>query len=431
MKTGCSSDDAAPNGPASLSSLAKHNGPVPSIFQLPIELVTRIFQFTLPSVDMLEYWGPQLLSYIRTLYTIRFIAKRSQEIVDGTPAFWKYVVSTRPPHVNETTIARSKNGPLTVIYSFGVMHDGSPQPSAEDFLSSLAHTFPRWSAYCGPVVSGYFHMPAAQLQTIALRLGKRSIGPLDLLGGSAKHLRHVDLYCIPVRWRTGLFAQLNVLKLVQMSLGEFKLTTTYLLEILRASPDLEHLELGEMDGLIDHPPSSPVITHTRLRCINIYHCDHSFSGAILRLIQAPSCTKFYVDEVLANGEEEHSTFLNEDLQNFKKVLLAIHLHNKSSKIILDGEVFGWNSLAKNFAEHLPKSNVWLCCSSFIPCIEWVEDILQDHPGLTVRFKYNATITQEVLQSIKPMRCVTRLEIVRSLWNDGWSLLVMKFIGEPL
>ncbi|KAG8924031.1 hypothetical protein FRC00_005575, partial [Tulasnella sp. 408] len=261
--------------------------------------------------------------------------------------------------------------------------------------------------------------------------GKRSIGPLDLLGGSAKHLRHVDLYCIPVRWRTGLFAQLNVLKLVQMSLGEFKLTTTHLLEILRASPDLEHLELGEMDGLIDHPPSSPVITHTRLRCINIYHCGHSFAGAILRRIEAPSCTKFYIDEALADGEEEHSTFLNEDLQNFKKILLAIHLHNGSSKITLDGEVFGWKSLAKNFAEHLPKSNVWLCCSSLIPCIGWVEDILQDNPGVNVRLKFNSTITQEVLQSIKPMQCVTRLEIVRSLWNDDWSLLVMKFIGEPL
>ncbi|KAG8916502.1 hypothetical protein FRC00_000057, partial [Tulasnella sp. 408] len=370
---------------------------------------------------------------MRTLSTIRLVAKRWQQIVDGTPVFWKFIISTLPPHVNEATVTRSRNGPLTIIYSYGPMYTGGPRPYAEDFLRSLAHTFPRWSAYSGPLVSGYFHMPAPHLQTIILRDRGTSREALDLLGGSAKNLQHVHLSGIPIRWRAGLFAQLKILKLVQVSQGEFELTTTHILEILRTSPDLEHLELGDMHGPIDHSPASPVITHTRLRCIKLYNCGHNFAGAILRRIRAPSCNAFYVNEVVANFEQDLPIFLNEDLRNFKELLRATHSQNGSSRITLDDEEFGWNSLLEDVAEHLPTFSVFICSDGLIPCIEWVKDLIQDNPGLAIRFNPGASITQEVLDSIKPMRCVTRLEIRRSLWRDYWSrsLLALKLIGEPL
>ncbi|KAG8915130.1 hypothetical protein FRC00_007560 [Tulasnella sp. 408] len=278
-------------------------------------------------------------------------------------------------------------------------------------------------------------MPAPHLQTIILTERGTSIEALDLLGGSAKHLRHVDLPGIPIRWRAGLLAQLKVLKLVQVSQGEFELTTTHLLEILRASPDLEHLELRDMHGPIDHPPSSPVITHTRLRFIKLYNCGQNFAGAILRRIRAPSCNEFYVDEVVTNVEQDLLISLNEDLRNFKELLRATHSQNGSSGITLDEEEFGWNSLLEDVAEHLPTFRVSLCLYNLmiIPCIEWVKDLIQDNPGLAIRFYPGASITQEVLDSIRPMRCVTRLEIRRSLWRDYWSrsLLALKLIGEPL
>ncbi|KAG8915131.1 hypothetical protein FRC00_007561 [Tulasnella sp. 408] len=420
MEAGYSSCNAALNGAASLGSPAGHNTPRGFLFQLPTELVIKIFQFALPSADsMLNEVEAQIISYMRTLSTIRLIAKRWQQIVDDIPLFWKFIISTLPPHVNEATIIRSKNGPLRIIYSCGPMYPGGPEPSAEDFLGSLAHTFPRWSAYSGPLVSRYFHVPAPHLQTIILKDGGTSIEALDLLGGSAKTLRHVHLEGILIRWKTGLFAQLKVLKLVNVFPFRAGFTSTHLLDALRASPYLEHLELGAMSwATVDHPP-----------CIDFYDLRFSFAGAILRHIRAPSCTKLSLNGLVSNNEQDLSASLNEDLQNFQELFRGMHSRNGFSEITLDQYGFQWNSRAKD-AEQLPGFLVFIFCYSAIPCISWVDHILQGDPSLSIRFTFNANIYQELLEIIKPMRYVTRLEIddVRSIDE---SLLALRFLGEPL
>ncbi|KIO26483.1 hypothetical protein M407DRAFT_24204 [Tulasnella calospora MUT 4182] len=430
MKTGCSPYNTSLNGDAGLSPPGEHSGPVSSISQLPTELVVKIFQFALPSPEFtLNEVKSQIISYMRTLYTIRLIAKRWQEIVDGTPTFWKFVMSSLPPHVNEATLSRSGDGPLFVIYAPPIFINGDHHPTPQDFVESLAHTFPRWSAYSGPLVPGYFHMPAPHLQATVLWQGGPYIGMLELLGGNATNLRHVDLSQIPIRWKAGLFTQLKVLKLRGMFYGKSKLTTTHLLDTLRASQGLEHLELAYTSATIDHPRSSPVITYPHLRYINFNNCHYRFAGAILRRIRAPSCTEFYLRIFGDSHEQTLSIFLNEDLGPFKDLLHAIHSRNGSSEMTLDGGCFGWISPAEN-VEHLPAFSVFMTCLRSIPYISWVECTLQGDPGLSIRFRLNPNVGREVLESIESMRCVTRMEI-EDFFDVDECLVVLKFIGEPL
>lgn len=264
---------------------------------------------------------------------------------------------------------------------------------------------------------------------MVLRTREGDIRRLDLFGGNAKHLRHVDIYGIQIRWKTGLFAQLKVLKLVAVSRHGVGLTTAHLLDALQASPCLEHLQLTFMDPAIDHPPSSHVIMYPRLQFIAFYGCGDTFAGAILRHIRAPSCTTFCLNGLTVSDEQNLSILLNEDLQNFKELLREMHLRNGSSEITLDGEGFGWNKAPKD-VKSLPTFHMYIYCYRLLPFISWVEHILQGHFRLSLRLKFGANIPQELMESIKSMRCITRLEI-EDIGSIDKCLRALKFIGEPL
>ncbi|KAG8910224.1 hypothetical protein FRC01_006454, partial [Tulasnella sp. 417] len=152
---------------------------------------------------------------MRKLYGMRLVAKRWQEIIDGTPTFWTFVLSILPPDVNEATVLRSGNGLLAIVYVLTPRTGG--YLSAKDFFASWAHIFPRWSAYRGPLLSEYLAKPAPHLEKVILKGSESGDEPLELLGGSATSLRHVDLSHVSIRWKAGLFTRLKVLKLVKIS----------------------------------------------------------------------------------------------------------------------------------------------------------------------------------------------------------------------
>ncbi|KIO15654.1 hypothetical protein M407DRAFT_34385 [Tulasnella calospora MUT 4182] len=403
------------------------NATVLHISQLPTELLAEMIRLALPSVDiMLPHMDVCVFVHVRGLYTMRLIAKQWQEIIDGTPTFWTYVLSTLPPHVNKATISRSGTCPLTIISAAMTSDNVDNHPSTDNFLGSLAHTYPRWSAYIGPVVSGYLDKPAAHLQTIILGEG-HGTEAFELLGGSTTGLRHVDIRKAPIQWKAGLFTQLKVLKLEKVFSDG--LTTTHLLEILRASPCLEHLELSLMHAAaIDHPPSSPVITFPHLRHIYFYLCRGDFIGAILRHIQAPACLQFNLTISLRYGEPKLPRFLNEDLWTFKELLRAIHNRYGSSEIILDSGHFEWNSPAPGARDH-PAFSVFIFCRLPVPCIQWVENILQSDRGLSICFNCHTNMPREVYEILAPMQCVTRVEIDNTLIRQE-VLIALGFAGEP-
>ncbi|KIO27552.1 hypothetical protein M407DRAFT_23238 [Tulasnella calospora MUT 4182] len=400
---------------------------VPPISQLPTELLAEIIRLALPPVDFMhEDLDLYAVFHVQMLYAMRLIAKQWQEIIDGTPTFWIFVVSTLPPYVNEATIRRSGSGPLAILYAMKPRFSGY-SASLHNFLEPLAHTFPRWSTYSGPIVEKYLDKPAPHLQRIILMRSMRSSSPLELLGGSATNLRHVHLSNASIRWRMGLFTHLNVLKLV--GVGDEELTTAHLLDILRASPCLEHLEFDEMDVTVN-PPTSQLITLPGLRYIHFRRCWTDFIRAILGQIRAPSCIGFYLDVDLFGFEYDIPAFLNEDLRPFHELLRATHRRTGSSQITLSSDTFSWRSLGgQNIEDRLSFS---LYMTRFDPKlhIRWVESILLGDPGLTIEIRRPRNVGQQLFEAIAPMRSVTKLELHSTRTVDEF-FLVLEFIGKPL
>ncbi|KIO27553.1 hypothetical protein M407DRAFT_23239 [Tulasnella calospora MUT 4182] len=407
------------------------NATVPPISQLPTELLAEIICLALPSVDFMPR-DPDVSAHahVKTLYAMRLIAKQWQEIIEGNPVFWTFVVSTLPPHVNETTIRRSGAGSLAIIYAPEPRNNVHPntKQSLDDFLEPLAHTFHRWSTYSGPIVEEYLNKPAPHLRRIILTRSMESSSPLELLGGSATNLRHVHLSNASLRWRRGLFTNLNVLKLEGIPKRE--LTTAHLFDILRASPCLEHLEFGTMDITVDNPPPSQVITLPGLRYIHFRFCWPNFIRAILGQIRAPSCIEFCLDVYMEGFEHDIPAFWNEGLRPFHELLRAAHKRNGSSQIILHQSMFQWESLGgRNIEDRLSFSLSTTCYNPELH-IRWAESILLGDPGLVIEIYSPNEVGQQLFEAIAPMRCVTKMEL-HSTETVEESLLVLEFIGKPL
>ncbi|KAG8901745.1 hypothetical protein FRC01_009750, partial [Tulasnella sp. 417] len=113
------------------------------ISRLLTELFAEVIRLALPEVDFTHRsLVDQARLHVRRLYGMRLIAKRWQEIIDGTPTFWTFVVRTLPPHVHEATIRRSGTSPLVIVSKYELLPNGNARPasSVDDFLERLAHT---------------------------------------------------------------------------------------------------------------------------------------------------------------------------------------------------------------------------------------------------------------------------------------------------
>ncbi|KAG8917358.1 hypothetical protein FRC01_002504 [Tulasnella sp. 417] len=360
---------------------------------------------------------------------MRFIAKRWQEIIDGTPTFWKFVVPALPPHVHEATIRRSGTSSLAIVYPKNPRRRITDTvPSIDDFLNRLAHTSSRWSAYYGPMVPEYFDKPAPRLQTIIITPRARPATALELLGGKTEHLRHVDLSLPAIQWRTGLFTQLIFLKL--HSVNSFGFTTTHLVDTLRASPCLEHLHLSHLNPTTDDPPSLQVITLPALQSINLDDCEASFTANILRHIRAPSVIRFCLMVVLDASRGDLPAFLDEDLQHFQEFFRAAHRRNGLSNLTLYYNGVIWASPGAEGSQDCLSFSVYIACSDWTPWIRWPESIVLDEPGLNVLFFHLGNVGHQEFEILAPMRCVRTAEGTDALEVDDYASL-LDFIGKPL
>lgn len=410
-----------------------HEVSVPAISHLPTELLVTIIHSALQSTHTFEIVESCLRIYMRRLYTMRRVAKRWQEIIEGTPTFWTFVLATLPPHVNEMTILRSGTCSLSFVYApttFGTM---GKQPPLQDFLATVVHTRSRWSAYNGPVVSEYLEAPAPLLQKISLR-GTFKEGsdtkPLELLGGCTSDLRQVGLSRVSIPWKMEMFTHLRSLALEY--LGWDGLTISHLIDFLRSSPDLEHLKLQSIHAAPSSTPLPPIITLPQLRSISLSNCKNDVTVSILHQIRAPSCNDFYlaVSIAPANADEFFHGYLHSAPQPFEEILRTINKRNRSSCIALNSSMFEWRTGGENDEEYK-----FLVILKYRPtsCIRWVERTLRNDHGLGIHLSRGILLRNELinelLETIAPMRCVTTLFFTGE-WRREQILRFLIFLGEP-
>ncbi|KAG8918280.1 hypothetical protein FRC01_001946 [Tulasnella sp. 417] len=421
---GFQSHDAAPPGVAGGPG---HTVSVPAISQLPTELLAEILHSTLhlakPNYGTVDIG---ICSYMQRLYTLRRVAKHWQEVIEGTPTFWTFVLSALPPHVNAMAILRSKNHTLSVVYAPTMFGRRLDRLTPKDFLATVAHTRPRWSAYDGPVVPEYLESPAPLLRKMCLSGtfdDESDMKPLDLLGGCTADLRQVDLSGISIDWKMGMFSHLD--SLILRDLGWDGLTTTHLLDFLRSSPCLEKLRLENVHATADHGPSSHPITLHHLRSIELADCEGNIVASSLSQIRAPSCIRFYVYPNLEN-QLNLPRFLDEIFQPFKGILRAIHERNGRSQIAIDSSGLHWQTFAEVVDNH--SFCIGISCSNSANCIRWVERILQSSLGLRIALDCGANLSEDVLETIAPMRCVTEVCLTGD-WHRTEIRPIFKFLGK--
>lgn len=406
--------------------------PLRSISQLPTELLTGILQLSLPEIDFKSRSASfSSRSYMKRLYTMRFVAKRWQEIIEGTPTFWTTIASALPSHVNEASIIRSSGLPLDVIYYHPGYVNPVNHPSEAEFLKLIQHSRPRWSAitldlYDPSAMAGYLGAPSPLLQTIIVRSARFTSlesEPLELLGGDITNLRFVYLSGVSILCSVESFAQLKCLTL--KNVAQDSLTGPQLLDALRASPGLQVLNLKNITT--EAPPPSSTITLHHLRCIKLRSCAVDLVAYILRQIQAPSCTRLCLS---IDDEQEFDVqhFLNETLKSFHGILRTIHQRLGQSTVLLDSGGFAW---------YTPSDSKMEGFSLFIDglfdpfCVGWVDNILQDESGLQISFGRGGTSSEAVLRSVARMRSVTKV-LIRERGRRGADIrAALQFIGKSL
>ncbi|KIO25121.1 hypothetical protein M407DRAFT_25554 [Tulasnella calospora MUT 4182] len=401
------------------------------IFQLPTETLTSIIHWALPYAGFtsINEAIDSSWEYMRKLYILRRVSKRWYDVIDGTPSFWTVLLSTLPSHVNGATVVRSASRPLAIVFEHPEEPNIDDHPSPEEFLGTVGPTRSRWSAvaldtFDDEGISEYLATSAPLLHTVVIRNEWNywvTMEPLELLGGQAANLRHVDVSCALLQWRTGLFSELKSLSLTQVDL-----MVGQVIDFLHASPDLEELCI---DGYFEMPisqTSASIITLSHLKSIRL-ECDISAAAvSILQQIRLPSCLMF--DVSLGDEDEDdfdYSRFMDETMDPFCGMLRETHIENGGSKMSVDHRVFRWISLTGPDRRRFFSIFIQAFC---LVGVHWVGQTLREESGLQVEFPYNAVLG-DVLRDLAPLRCVTRVLVTQS--DARITHEILRFLRQPL
>lgn len=278
-----------------------HMGELCPIARLPSELLVGVLLLVLPNIYAVVD-KRQCQEYMAHLYTLRSVSKKWRGVVDGTPILWRLISSSLPLQVNVTSVSRSLNTPLVVIYDAtsqitrpvpNMDSSREPQsfPSSIQSFTELADVVrDRWSSLTFKLdpsfISQLLAKPAPQLQILTFVFPgsmPAQIPQINLLGGCTEKLRHVRIERIefplsrfnriPMFWPNGAFHGLKSLHFSHIHGPSF--TTRYILEVLGGSPELETLVLNA--NVFQHDPNDsnlPQVILPRLQTLQ-YGPHHS------------------------------------------------------------------------------------------------------------------------------------------------------------
>ncbi|KAK0238938.1 hypothetical protein EDD85DRAFT_1002232 [Armillaria nabsnona] len=242
------------------------------ISQLPPEMLSRIFLFVS---------CPRESSYKSLLWiNVSHVSQHWRDVALGFPALW-----SSPPFMNPTwaheMLKRSKMAPLTIVADLiymtpkmlDVFDDAMRQADRsaelnltgakimEKYLTDITKRAPFLNKLC---ISQVYTRYNENEERIAL--------PYNFFDGQAPRLRHLDLRRCQVHWDSGLMQNLTYLRIVEP--GDFRPTTSQLVDLLEQMPYLETLDLDHALPIVSEttktlPSPSHVISLPRLSQIHL------------------------------------------------------------------------------------------------------------------------------------------------------------------
>ncbi|PBK72396.1 hypothetical protein ARMSODRAFT_1002507 [Armillaria solidipes] len=241
------------------------------ISQLPPEMLSRIFLF---------------VSYPRESYksllwiNVSHVSQHWRAVALGFPALWSSPPFMVPTWAHEM-LKRSKMAPLTIVADLTYMTpkmlavfddvmrhaDRSAElnltgaKTMEKYLTDITKRAPFLNKLC---ISQVYSRYNENEERIAL--------PYNFFDGQAPRLRHLDLRRCQVHWDSGLMQNLTYLRIVEP--GDFRPTTSQLVDLLEQMPYLETLDLDHALPIVSEttktlPSPSHVISLPRLSQIHL------------------------------------------------------------------------------------------------------------------------------------------------------------------
>ncbi|KAG8956316.1 hypothetical protein FRC04_004396 [Tulasnella sp. 424] len=282
------------------ATLAMHNrsrNPTPN-YHLPVELGTFILQLLFPDTDESDRSKEDMAE----LYGLRLVSKSWKELVENTPTLWTYVTATDYPiPVIRDCLRRSKNCPLRIaIFYWPFLLDDSPPKPLTPYLQLLQPHSSRWRSVsctvCGEPDPGNEHVrnflesPAPILQSIYASFGTRPLVPtINLAGGQAKNLKHLDLQSIVLPWSSNLLSGLETFRLVSQDI----IPAEEIINLFAKSPCLRRFELschgteGQNNQTAPVAPALDTIAHSLEEAV-VSTLPH-ISSQILSRVSMPRC----------------------------------------------------------------------------------------------------------------------------------------------
>ncbi|KAG8983982.1 hypothetical protein FRB93_006856 [Tulasnella sp. JGI-2019a] len=208
------------------------------LFQLPHELLIKILSFSI-----YDPWNEG--SHVAKLHSLAQVSTRFANLVKYSPSLWN-IVSDYNPSDLPLIITKSKDASLDIFFN-GKDHSSLV---TSVFQGMVLHQSHRWRSVTFSASKSEFgqrlmeQLPAPRLRTLRIRHWKFwERKTVVVRGEKLRGLHHLTLSGVFVKFGSGIPSGLRTLELRELREGG-RPSLTEILAVLRASPELNRLELG-------------------------------------------------------------------------------------------------------------------------------------------------------------------------------------------
>ncbi|KAG8956315.1 hypothetical protein FRC04_004395 [Tulasnella sp. 424] len=337
------------------ATLAMHNrsrNPTPN-YHLPVELVIFILQLLFPDTDESDRSTEDMAE----LYRLRLVSKSWKELVENTPTLWTHILATDYPiPVIRDCLRWSKSYPLRItIFYWPSRRDDSPPKPLTPYLQLLQPHSSRWRSVTCTVrgepdpdnehVRNFLESPAPILHSIYVGFGTPPLVPtMNLAGGQAKKLKHLELEYVILPWSSNLLNDLETFHLV----AEVTIPAEEIINLFAKSPGLRRLQLscegteGQNNQTAPVAPALDTIAHSLEEAV-IFTLPH-IASQILSRISMPRCRSLTLSTDFTTLDDGIHTLDDALVQFMPKIGDALRLGGRTTLTFLEQQLkYEWNS----------------------------------------------------------------------------------------
>ncbi|KZO95744.1 hypothetical protein CALVIDRAFT_564405 [Calocera viscosa TUFC12733] len=276
-----------------------------SLAALPVELISRILETTVHAHQQNEAE--------RALVRLLSVSRRLRDVALSTPSLWTSLRVT-DSGVRESTLQHlQRSGVLRLDVTITVRcRNHKTMPCKEgvsmlmESLATLQASMSRWRTLDFNLPSCWLTQEALStcgtalrnLEVLTVRTGHSDRGdyatPLPSVLVHMPRLRTINFHWYNFRWvEPACLASVTKIRLASYYMDDPSLVPE-LLEMLRACPNLERLELDTIAERwvprLSHPPTFMPVELPKLKSIVLTDCGHEKAQILLRDIRCPNVT---------------------------------------------------------------------------------------------------------------------------------------------